>query len=213
MKYIIDHYKDIVRIFGKNAAVSALEFYNAVRDQSDVSSVFEAGIYEPDDGGLLEWDVRQAIESSKTPESTIKNLSDRSIERIMTYVDETIRENAYRDPARPRWALVPHAGACGWCRILGSNGFVYANEKRAKSQRHPNCVCSVVVDFSEDPSLKGYDPDALYSEYADARQKASEGAWDAWMALTDEERDKYKRDGRSAFDVFLRNRIAAAMPK
>ena len=83
----------------------------------------------------------------------------------MGYADATIQGNAMADPAHPRWALVPHAGACDWCRMIGSRGFVFKSSATAGAERHPSCRCIPVADFSDSPALDGYDPAALYDEY------------------------------------------------
>ena len=92
-------------------------------------------------------------------------LAARAVQRAMGYADATIQGNAMADPARPRWALVPHAGACDWCRMIGSRGFVFKSSATAGAERHPSCRCIPVADFSDSPALDGYDPAALYDEY------------------------------------------------
>ena len=130
----------------------------------------------------------------------------------MEQADATIIGNASRDPAHPLFALVPHAGACGFCIMLGSNGFVYHSRAKANASRHPNCRCRPVVDFdTENPALAGYDPDAMHGAYSDARAAVEDDARAEWDAMSEEERAKWKVDGKGAYDHYLRNRIAAEM--
>ena len=112
-------------------------------------------------GGLLASDVDEALRNSAVAAA----LAARAVQRAMGYADATIQGNAMADPAHPRWALVPHAGACDWCRMIGSRGFVFKSSATAGAERHPSCRCIPVADFSDSPALDGYDPAALYDEY------------------------------------------------
>ena len=129
----------------------------------------------------------------------------------MEQADETLLQNARRDPARPKWALVPHSGACGWCAMLASNGFVYASESTANKSRHPNCRCRPVVDFDDDPLLEGYDHGRYEREYFKARKDIEDDVRKEWAAMSDEERDQWKVKGKGAYDHYMRNRITAQM--
>lgn len=192
-------YAEIVRAYGSAAAAAAVELYRSLRTEQVPPTSYEAVVFEPADAGLLAWDASHA---PSLPES--------SVQRVVGYADETLLRNADADPARPRWALVPHAGACAWCRLMASQGFVYSSE--ASVARHPNCVCTPVVDFdAASPSLEGYDPGALRDEYLLARTEVEDTAREEWAAMSPEQRDAYKAKGRGAYDHFLRNRIVQAM--
>lgn len=194
-------YAELVRAYGSAAAAAAVELYRSLRSAQAPPTSYEPVIYRPDDAGLLAWD---AANSASLPDS--------SMQRVMGYADETLLRNADADPARPRWALVPHAGACAWCRLMASQGFVYSSE--ASVARHPNCVCTPVVDFdAESPRLDGYDPGELRDEYLLARAEAEDAAREEWAAMSPEQRDAYKAKGRGAYDHFLRNRIVQAMSR
>lgn len=194
-------YAELVRAYGSAAAAAAVELYRSLRAAQAPPASYEAVMFEPDDAGLLAWDVANSA-----------SLPDSSMQRVMGYADETLLRNADADPAHPRWALVPHAGACAWCRLMASQDFVYSSE--ASVARHPNCVCTPVVDFdADDPGLDGYDPGALYDEYRVARAEAEDAAREEWAAMSSEERDAYKAKGRGAYDHFLRNRIVQAMAR
>ena len=70
-----------------------------------------------------------------------------------------------------------------------------------------------MVDFDPDPALEGYDADALYDEFSAARKTVLGSVRSEWDAMGQQERDSYKRPGRSAYDVYLRNRIVAEMSR
>lgn len=100
----------------------------------------------------------------------------------------TLIESARRDPVEPRWARVPTgAETCAFCLMLASRGFVYESEKSAgglpTSEFHALDDCVPVMSWDTDtPELEGYDPDALYDKYLDARSVAGSGDPKAIMA-------------------------------
>lgn len=196
-------YPQIVRLYGSFAAAAAKEFYDARRASSGVRSDYTAEVFDPDDGWLLSHDA----ETLKTAAA----LSSTATQRVMERADETLLRNMERDPAKPRYALVPHAGACGWCRLMASNGFSYHSEARANGARHPHCRCTPVVDFGGSPMLEGYDPDAHRQEYDEARKRAVGKARADWDAMDESQRSAYGGKRRGAYDHFLRNRIASEM--
>lgn len=210
--YLTQAYFQIVAQHGGYASVAAMEFYEMSRDLAQVPSRYEASAFAPQNEGLLAYDAAAALAVQQDIEKIISKLFQTGTQRVMEYADETLTQNALADPAKPRWALVPDATACGWCRMIASQGFVYKSEDTVSSTRHPSCKCTSVVDFDvKHPSLEGYDPDALYEQYKNARKIAEDGAWEEWSALSKEEQAKYGGKGRGAYDHFLRNRIAAAM--
>lgn len=204
-------YAALVRKLGQYAAQVALEFYEALREQADPEEAYTPKVFEPSNAALLTWDVNNVSHAQ---------LPGIAAQRVMQYADETVTRNAQADPAHPRYALVTHAGACGWCMLIGSNGWMYSSRKTAAATRHANCKCAIVADFDvKNPSLKGYDPDALVDVYAQARRNVASDAQQQWAQMDEAERAKYARTYRSSkvstgvYDVYLRNRIVAEMTR
>ncbi len=205
-------YKALVRKYGEQAAAVAVEFYRQQREAAGVEEPYEARVYLPENDALLDWDVRDAYARARERSGVAQILAGRSQQRVMGYADETFVGNAYRDPAHPKWAIVPHPGACGWCVMLGSNDFMYASEATARAARHSNCKCTPCVEFGSDPHLDGYNPKAMQDAYAACRKTVKDDAEYQWHdVMTDEEKARYKRDGRVSYDAYLRNRIAGEM--
>ena len=203
-------YMALVARYGSFAAAIAVDFYTRQREASGVSSVFVPELSGTAPAWALRWDVSDAY-SGRDLAKAVEKLGGRSVQRVMEQADDTLLQNARRDPARPKWALIPHAGACGWCAMLASNGFVYASEATAGKSRHPHCRCRPVVDFDGDPLLEGYDCSRYEKEYLKARKAVEQDAREKWDAMSDEERAAYKAKGRGAYDHYLRNRITAQM--
>ena len=205
-------YASLVVEYGGYAAAIACEFYERQRAASGAKGSYAPTMEDGADQALLYYDAREAASSSVGLQSALGKLQGTAVQRAMEQADATIIGNASRDPAHPLFALVPHVGACGFCTMLGSNGFVYHSRAKANASRHPNCRCRPVVDFdTENPALAGYDPDAMHRAYSDARAAVEDDARAEWDAMSEEERAKWKVDGKGAYDHYLRNRIAAEM--
>lgn len=209
-------YRSLVQKYGEQAAAVAVEFYRAQRDAAAPEGEYEAQVYAPENRALLEWDVRDAYLRSRDESSVARILAGRAQQRVMAYADETFAANAYRDPARPYFAIVPHPGACGWCVMLGSNGFMYSTAATANAARHAHCKCTPCVEFGSDPHLDGYDPKAMQDSYRSCRETVEDDARRKWAGMSEEERAKHTRAGRNgnrrvSYDAYLRNRIANEM--
>lgn len=208
-RYARKAYLALVKRYGPFASVAAMEFYEQVRESAALKTTYKATAFVPDIDALLEYDANLASEAADISKM-IDRLFGSGTERVMQHADETITQNAAADPAKPKWALVPHIGACGWCRFIASRGFDYVSSD--KVARHANCKCSPVADFdTKHPHLDGYDPSALHDEYRRAREAVEDDARATWDTMTQEEREKYKTKGRGAYDHYLRNRIVEAM--
>lgn len=95
-----------------------------------------------------------------------------SSDQVRRLANETMRKNASRDGLR--YARVPGSGeTCGFCIMLASRGFVYWSAETAGegNHYHRNCRCKVVPGF-DGMEVEGYDPDALYGLYSEARSRS-----------------------------------------
>lgn len=160
------HLPAIASLYGKAAANAALDFYRAEMQASGADSGFEPVAAEP----IQQAWVAEAVSEAMAPQlrgtsdrtGLAGNLAGRMERMVRERADRTITYNARRDPADPRWAIVPHVGACPWCIMVSSWGFRYRSESSALAQRHANCRCTVVKDSDTDnPALEGYDPDGM----------------------------------------------------
>ena len=155
-------YKRIVEQCGYYAAQAAIEYYEAQRAAQAVASAYAVTAAEGASNGLLAYDVMSYLLSP----SWGLNIGAKAAQRTLERGDSTLFANAQTDPAHPKWAIIPHAGACDWCKMLGSRGFDYRSGQTASAQRHSNCKCSVAVDFdTKNPKLEGYDPVSYLEAY------------------------------------------------
>jgi hypothetical protein len=87
---------------------------------------------------------------------------------------DTVTQAAHRDNAA--WARIPEPGACFFCLMLASRGFVYSESAVSDSNKfHGKCRCTPMPVWDETRARVeyGYDPDALYDRYRalkDAKQ-------------------------------------------
>ena len=83
---------------------------------------------------------------------------------------ETVMQAAHKDNAA--YARVPEPGACKFCLMLASRGFVYSKSAAGGTKKfHGKCRCNAVPVWDETKARVqyGYDPDALYDQYAKVR--------------------------------------------
>lgn len=197
---LLRDYPGIVQKYGLVASELARQWYQQARDQhfeDDEDSVeYEANAAQPIQRDWTEEDVQKA--SAKG----LGNLTGIAVRRVMQRADQTMAQNVRSDPAHPCWAIVPSYGACGFCVMVGSNGF-YMKREPVNVKRHDHCRCTVVADWdTANPQLKGYDPGALYDAYHEAEESTRAYAEYAWSKMGPEERKRYEKKGYSAFDRF-----------
>lgn len=169
---LLTSYPAIVEKYGDLAASSAMEFYEESRELAKAPGPYSPVMADADPRDALERNVRYSMGDyygTGDKAALTSKLGDSAQRHVMNAAERTLVANAKRDRAHPRWALVPHAGACPYCMMLGSRGFAYKSKDTAMASRHDGCGCTPVVDFDrKSPKLKGYDPDALYREWHEA---------------------------------------------
>ncbi|PWL79014.1 MAG: hypothetical protein DBY20_03820 [Coriobacteriia bacterium] len=96
------------------------------------------------------------------PSKTAAYLQGRIDEYVKFSARDTIMRNV-RNDRHARYARVPDGGACDFCKMLGSRGFVYHSEDKAGGDSfhgtsmdsyHPFCNCQIAVCF--DPYVDEY---------------------------------------------------------
>lgn len=79
---------------------------------------------------------------------------------------DTVMQAAHRDNAA--YARIPEPGACKFCLMLASRGFVYSKDTAGDSKKfHGKCRCNPMPVWDETRARVeyGYDPDSLYDQY------------------------------------------------
>ncbi len=168
--FMLAEYERLTKRYGVVSADVTREFYQAVRDAAELEDEYTAQAASEMPAKFCELDVRECARDG------MGYLPGKAVRRVMGRSDETIRINCKADPAKPKWAIVPHAGACMWCVMVASNGWAYHSERSVRAQRHENCRCSICVDFdAKNPKLDGYDPKALKKQWQESGFKPTKG--------------------------------------
>lgn len=188
-----------------SAAVTA-QYYAGIRKASrprgKYTAVAASG-YEPDRAYAAAISVlKEAQEGAATAPvaDLLGNIADREVKNA---ADHCVRENVRRDPARPRYAIVPGGDACAFCQMRASLGYTYADEGAVES--HSHCTCTATPVFG-DETVEGYDPDeykARYDEAADALRSGD---------ISDELKERIEREkAAKGRDYDRTNAILAVM--
>ena len=202
------NYALLVQQYGSLAAQCAVEFYTTLRAGANLATEYTATQTAAQSSEYLVRDAQNVMKLSANVSNVTKNLAGRAVQRVYEQADNTLIDNANRDPAHPRWALVPTVGACGWCVLIGSQGFVYHSDTTASRARHAHCRCTPVVDFdTKNPHLDGYNVTTLRSSYSKCRASIADDARATWDSMSDVEQKRYD----DSYDKYLRNRIVSEM--
>lgn len=174
LEYVVSNYQALVYLYGDAAMQVVNEFYQTQRNLAGVETAYKLALTERVAPELVRYDVVSALEQSNGDLELLGSyLSQKAHDEVYSAADRQMNANLRSDPAKPKWALVAHAGACGWCRLMSSRGFQYYSEAKVEHVRHNNCKCTVAVDFdARNPILDGYDIGALEKEYEAAYKTA-----------------------------------------
>lgn len=173
---LIEFVPQLVREYGDVAATVAAEWYEQVR--FDAVGAYNATTVNATNAAQVRSGVRYAAGQLFTddPAAMLSLLAGGVQRYVMASQRGTVARNVQRDPSKPRFARVPTgAKTCAWCTMLASRGFVYHSSTTAQQRDHyhDDCNCQAVAEWEADRHyIAGYDPDAMYDKYQDARAAA-----------------------------------------
>lgn len=150
-----------------SASITA-EYYAGIRTASRVKSKFvpvaESG-FNADGAYSAVISILDSVQqgtATRSAEELIGHVANREIKNA---ADNCIRANVRKDPAKPRYAIVPDGDACAFCQMRASLGYTYADEDAVES--HNNCTCTATPVF-DGQSVEGYNPDEYKAHYDEA---------------------------------------------
>lgn len=176
---LLDTIPALVRKYGNVAATAAADWYEQIRAKN-IKGSYQATVADtfPDQGIMdtLRWKAGTLWDNP----DVFNNFIQGSLSRWVQYAGrETIARNIRKDPAKPRWARVPNGKTCAFCEMLSSRGWVYTSPEKAGAggnRFHPGDDCQIVPEWDrKNTHLKGYDPDAMYKRYQEAREIIKSG--------------------------------------
>lgn len=165
VKALTDYAHAVATKYGEGSAELACQMYDAIAEASR-AAVPAAEPAATATYGEVAKAIYGTLGAGKDPQK-VGSAIGRSVK--LAGVD-TLQKNALRDGAE--WAWIPSGDTCAFCLMLASNGWQKASKKAIKNGHaehvHTNCDCTYAVRFSDDVTVEGYDPDALYDEYISA---------------------------------------------
>lgn len=173
---IIDLLTTLINYFGEMSSLQAVEYYDGLRELAAEGrslprfrAEMMTAVAMEDVGPSAGW-VANAVDEGDRAKA-LERATAASQRLIQQWGRKTLIGNVRRDPAKPRFARVPHGKTCAFCRLLSSRGAVYYTAETAGSlgQFHAKCDCQIVPSFDGDLP---YDPEPYYDEYLTAREKA-----------------------------------------
>jgi hypothetical protein len=175
---LAEFYPDLVQTYGSTAALLAADFYDELRDVPPSASRFSAVMAEPVAVGqatsVAGWAVGPLFGANPDSLGALALISDATQRLIMQPARNTVVNSTFRDPVRTGFARVPSGTTtCAFCLMTASRGAVYSSKQAAgygMNKFHTKCDCAVVPMRSEADVPEGYDPDALYEQYASVHQ-------------------------------------------
>lgn len=153
---IINTIPEVVKAHGTVTAELTAELYALARTNAGLDDLFTPEpLWDPNEqqiAGSLRWSLQPINGDSYTDEDYRRAL-DRvraSMTRLMRQAEsQTVMGNIRRDPGKPRYRRVPKAGACGWCMMIATRGYIYTEETVGgeHNKYHDRCKCSSEPEY------------------------------------------------------------------
>ena len=165
----------LVETYGDGAITLALDWFDELREAQGVLGSYtapRATVIAPE---YIEERARFGAGSlwGTDPDAFRLFLIDASAGYITQAWNDAIATASVNDPVKAGWARIPEPGACSFCLMLASRGFVYESKETAgeTARYHGSCRCTAVPAWDETRArvLYGYDPAGLYERYLSQR--------------------------------------------
>ena len=186
--------------YSRLASALTCHFYDGIRSGSGVPGEFKAVAYNTLSESQIKADAQAIAEEIATGRSSVsvaEKVKNKNSQYVRIASNETVRRNAMRDPAKPLYAIVPNVGACAFCLMVASNGYVYPDSAEAQRHKpHNNCSCQAAQVYGSG-KIQGYNPQKYYDQYAKARDAYQSGNYSDEMrekieAARDRHNERYK---------------------
>lgn len=165
----------VARAYTTMSAAVTAQYYNRIRSESGVRSKFSATADSGFYAGRVEAAAISILDEVASGRATValdKLLGDLMGREVKNAADSCIRSNVKRDPARPRYAIVPADDACAFCQMRASLGYTYGDANAVES--HDHCTCTATPVFGNS-KIQGYDPDKYRAKWDEASRALKDG--------------------------------------
>lgn len=172
---LFDFVPALVGEYGDVAATVAADWYDEFRAESGIDGRFRAPLAPPlpadQVNGRLGYATRASGPLWLGDSATLTAFLGLMVnEYALQPGRDTVMQAAHKDNAA--FARIPEPGACKFCLMLASRGFIYSKSTVGDSRKfHGKCRCNAMPVWDETKARVeyGYDPDALYERYREAR--------------------------------------------
>ena len=162
-KAMLDYAYSLATSFGEGSAELACQMYDATAEMSGVA----LPTAEPAPTATYK-DVAVAVQGEMLRTDDIEVIASAVSRLVKMAGADTTMQNALRDGAEFAW--IPSGDTCPYCMMLASRGWQKASKNAIKHGHaehiHANCDCTYQIRFDGRSTVEGYDPEALYKEYA-----------------------------------------------
>lgn len=161
--------------YSKMSEAVTAQFYNDIRREAKLKSRYTAVVSESfnrDKAVAATIAITNEFYAGTATKPLPKLLGDYVGRVIKNAADYCIRWNARRDPAKPRYAIVPNGDACAFCVMRASLGYTYPTADSVES--HAHCTCTATPVFG-DMKIQGYDYKQYEDKYIEAAKAYDSG--------------------------------------
>ena len=166
---------DVCGAYARMGAGLAARYYDGIRQASRVRMRYSAGAfpgYDADATYSAAISILESVQDGRATKPAADLLGNLAAREVKNAADRCIRENVKRDPAKPRYAIVPDGDACAFCQMRASLGYTYADEDAVES--HDHCTCTATPVFGGQ-KVEGYDPSVYAARYDEAQDAIRSG--------------------------------------
>lgn len=168
--------RQICGTYTRLSSALTCHFYDGIRQGANVPGEFKAQQYEQYDREALQATSRACAAEVAQGKNTVplpELLSGVASREIRVASENTVRKNTRYDPSKPKYCIVPNAGACAFCQMRASLGYRYDDNSKVESHNHCTCVATPVFPGQK---VQGYDPKIYLGRYDKANNLRMEVA-------------------------------------
>ena len=165
--------RQVTQAYSTMSSAVTSNFYATIRRASRVRSKYTPVPFTAYDAGKVTAAALAIMDEVAAGTATVpleSLLADVVSRYIKDSADTCIRQNVRRDPAKPKYAIVPNGDACAFCQMRASLGYHYADSGAVES--HAHCTCTPTPVFGNS-TIQGYDP-KMYEDRWNKAAKALE---------------------------------------
>lgn len=167
--------RQVTKAYSTMSSAITANYYTSIRTASMVRSKYVPipfSAYDAEKVTAAALSIMDEVAAGTATVPLESLLADVVSRYIKDSADTCIRQNVRRDPAKPKYAIVPSGDACAFCQMRASLGYHYGTEEAVES--HDHCTCAATPVFG-DSTIQGYDPSVYRERYEEAARAYRSG--------------------------------------